>query len=164
MGEVLKSVAQECHYEPTEQQLKKIGKAFVGHRIVGAPEAAMRMLLMWLMKKSRKVMFVSSNVRDDCVSLPKSDKMLNELEEEEDNVYITSIHDRYAARPDSLDDICLAKFAVNYEPVGYNGGHNNNHEDGDNSDTEDCESGRSSSQHNDVTTLKNNLGQMRKQM
>ena len=36
MGEVLKSVAQDCRHEPIEQQLKKIGKAFVGHRVVGS--------------------------------------------------------------------------------------------------------------------------------
>ena len=52
MGEVLKSVAKECKSDPIEQQLKKIGKAFVGHCVVGAPEAAMRELSMWLMKNS----------------------------------------------------------------------------------------------------------------
>ena len=51
MGEVLKHVAKECRSDPIEQQLKKIGKAFVGHWVVGAPEAAMRELSMWLMKK-----------------------------------------------------------------------------------------------------------------
>ena len=35
MGEVLKSVVKECKSDPIEQQLKKIGKAFVGHRVVG---------------------------------------------------------------------------------------------------------------------------------
>ena len=29
LGEVLKSVAKECHSDPIEQQLKKIGKAFI---------------------------------------------------------------------------------------------------------------------------------------
>ena len=61
MGEVLKSVARECRSEPIDQQLKK-GKAFVGHHIVSDPEAAMGILSMWLMKKSRKVIFVDSNV------------------------------------------------------------------------------------------------------
>ena len=34
MGEVLKSVARECHSEPVAQQLKKIAKAFVGNRVL----------------------------------------------------------------------------------------------------------------------------------
>ena len=54
MGEVLKNVARECHSKLIEQQLKKIGRAFVGKHVVGAPEAAMHELSMWLMKKSRK--------------------------------------------------------------------------------------------------------------
>ena len=74
--------------------MKKIGKAFIGHRVVGAPEAVMQELSMWLMKKSRKVTFVNSNMRDDRVSLPKHEKALREMEEDEDNVYMTSIHDR----------------------------------------------------------------------
>ena len=40
LGEVLKSVAKECCSDPIEQQLKKIGKAFIGNRIFGSPEAA----------------------------------------------------------------------------------------------------------------------------
>ena len=88
MGEVLKSVAKECRSDPIEQQLKKIGKAFVGHRVVGAPEAAMRELSMWLMKKSRKVTFVNSNMKDDRVSLPKNNAALEKMNEDEDDVYM----------------------------------------------------------------------------
>ena len=108
MGEVLKNVAKECKSDPIEQQLKKIGKAFVGHCVVGAPEAAMRELSMWLMKKSRKVTFVNSNMKDDRVSLPKTNAALEKLNEDEDDVYMTSIHDRYAAHPNALEDLCLA--------------------------------------------------------
>ena len=43
--------------------------------------------------------------------------MLDNMDEDEDNVYMTSIHDRYAAHPNNLKGICLAKFAVNYEPL-----------------------------------------------
>ena len=93
MGEVLKNVARECHSEPVEQQLKKIGKAFVCKHVVGAPEAAMHELSMWLMKKSRKVTFLNSNVCGEWVSLPKNSKVLDDMEEKDENVYATSIHD-----------------------------------------------------------------------
>ena len=62
VGEVLKNVSKECQSDPIDKQLKKIGKAFIGNHVVGAPEAAMRELSMWLMKKSQKVTFVNSNV------------------------------------------------------------------------------------------------------
>ena len=162
MGEVLKSVAKECHSDPIEQQLKKIGKAFIGHRVVGALEAVMRELSMWLMKKSRKVTFVNSNMCDDQVSLPKHEKALSEMEEDEDNVYMTSIHDRYASQPGSLEVMCLAKFAVNYEPIFDSKQVDEQTEDANDDDIEDNEDEMIRGRHNDVIVLNNNLGCMQK--
>ena len=171
MGEVLKNVAKECKSDPIEQQLKKIGKAFVGHHVVGAPEAAMRELLMWLMKKSRKVTFVNSNMKDDRVSLPKTNAALEKLNEDEDDVYMTSIHDRYAAHPNALEDLCLAKFAVNYELQigrgkegdGEKGIYDDNDDD-DGGDEASCIPDCDSTPLNCQPTikLKNGLGEMQK--
>ena len=115
LGEVLKNVARECMSDPVEEKLKKIGKAFIGKRVVGAPEAAMRELSMWVMRKSRKVVFVNANTRDNRDSVPKSEEVLKGLEDDEENIYMTSVHDRYAARPDQLEGMCLAKFAVAFD-------------------------------------------------
>ena len=46
---------------------------------------------MWLMKKSRKVMFVNYSNMKDRVSLPKTNAALEKLNEDEDDVYMTSI-------------------------------------------------------------------------
>ena len=51
--------------------MNKIKKEFLGKRVVGAPESAMQVLSMWLMKKSRKVTSVNTNMKDENVSLPK---------------------------------------------------------------------------------------------
>ena len=56
-------------------------------------------------------------MHDEHVSLPKSVSALDDMEEDEDDVYMVSIHNRYAAWPSSLDKMCLAKFTVSYEPV-----------------------------------------------
>ena len=163
MGEVLKSVARECQSEPIDQQLKKIGKTFVGHRVVSAPEAAMHILSMWLMKKSRKVTFVNSNMRDDRISLPKNNKTLGDMDEDEENVYMTSIHDRYASRPDLLNDMCLAKFAVNYEPVFEKSNTSNTDDSNDiNNDSDEENDVLQNRESTNVIHLKNNLGVMRK--
>ena len=74
---------------------------------MGTPESAMWVLSMWLMKKSRKVVSVSTNMRDEHVSLPKSKSQLAQLHDDED-VFATSVTDRYAARPLALQNICLA--------------------------------------------------------
>ena len=54
---------------------------------------------MWLMKKSRKVVSVSTSMKDECVSLPKPKSQLEQLHDNDEDVFATSIIDRYAARP-----------------------------------------------------------------
>ena len=72
---------------------------------------------MWLMKKSRKVVSVSTSMKDECVSLPKSKSQLAQLHDDDEDVFATSVIDRYAARPLALQNICLATFAVMYDVI-----------------------------------------------
>ena len=51
--------------------MNKIMKEFLGKRVLGAPESAMQVLSMWLMKKSRKVVLMTTSMKDECMSLPK---------------------------------------------------------------------------------------------
>ena len=62
-----------------------------------APESAIWVLSMWLMKKSRKVVPVMTSMKDD--------------------VFATSLIKRYGARPVSLQNMCLATFAVTYDVI-----------------------------------------------
>ena len=58
---------------------------------------------MWLMKKSRKVVPATTNMKDECVSLPKPQSQLVQLHDDDDeDVFATSLIDKYAARPVSL--------------------------------------------------------------
>ena len=61
-GEALKRVAKECQNDDIPTQVNKIKKEFVGKRVVGAPKSAAQVLSMWLMKKSRKVTSVNTNM------------------------------------------------------------------------------------------------------
>ena len=72
---------------------------------------------MWLMMKSRKVVSVSTSMKDECVSLPKSKSQLTQLHDNDEDVFVTSIIDRYAARPCALQNICLATFAVMHDVI-----------------------------------------------
>ena len=71
---------------------------------------------MWLMKKSRKVVSVSTSMKDECVSSPKPKSQLAQLHDDED-VFATSVIDRYAARPLALQNICLATYAIMYDVI-----------------------------------------------
>ena len=92
--------------------MNNIKKEFLGKQVLGAPESAMRVLSMWLMKKSRKVVTVSTSMRDEHVSLPKSKSQLAQLHDDDEDVFATSVIDRYTARPLALQNTCLATFAV----------------------------------------------------
>ena len=73
---------------------------------------------MWLMKKSRKVVSVSTSMKDEHVSLPKSKSQFSQLHDDDDeDVFATSLIDRYVARPLALQNICLATFAVTYDII-----------------------------------------------
>ena len=92
--------------------MNKIKKEFLGKQVLGAPESTMWMLSMWLMKKSRKVVPVTTSIKDECVSLPKPQSQLAQLHDDDDDILATSVIDSYAARPVSLQNMCLATFAL----------------------------------------------------
>ena len=68
-------------------------------------------------EKSRKVVSVNTSMKDECVSLPKLKSQLAQLHDDYEDVFATSVIDRYAARPLALQDICLASFAVMYDVI-----------------------------------------------
>ena len=117
MGETLKRVAKECQNDSIQTQMNKIKKEFLGKRVLGAPESAMTVLSMWLMKKSRKVVPVMTSMKNECVSLPKLQSHLAQLHDDDEGIFATSLIDRYGARPVSLQNMCLATFAVAYDVI-----------------------------------------------
>ena len=72
---------------------------------------------MWLMKKSRKVVSVNTSMKNEHVSLQKSKSQLAQLHDDDEDVFTTSLINRYAARPHALQNICLATFAVMYNVI-----------------------------------------------
>ena len=115
MGETLKRVVKECREDDIQTQMKKIKKEFLGKRAFGCLESVMRILSMWLTKKSRKVVTVNCEMKENRVSLSKTQEQLSKMDDDDTNVFATSIIDRYAARPSDLKQMCLASFAINYD-------------------------------------------------
>ena len=94
--------------------MQTIKNEFLGKKSFGAPESAMWVLSLWLMKTCRKVTNVNTDMQEEHVSLPKSQTQLAQMEDDNDDVFTTSIIDQYSAHPDSLNNMCLTTFAVNY--------------------------------------------------
>ena len=85
--------------------MNKIKNEFLGKQVLATPESCMRVMSMWLMKISRKVQNVNTNMQDECVSLPKSRAQLSQTEDDDDNLFATSLIDRYAVRPNKLQNV-----------------------------------------------------------
>ena len=117
MGETLKRVAKECQNDAIQTQMNKIKKEFLGKQVLAAPESAMWVLSMWLMKKSRTVVPVITSMKDECVSLPKPQSQLAQLHNDDEDVFATHLIDRYATRALTLQNMCLATFAGTYDVI-----------------------------------------------
>ena len=116
MGDLLKRVCKEVQETSIKEQLKVVGNAFLGSREVSAQEAAMRLLSMPLMKKSRKVIFIHNGKKENRISMPRFD--LKNLHADDEDVFSLSMHDRYAARPLDLAHLTLADFVTSYNTTG----------------------------------------------
>ena len=67
-----------------------------------------------LKQLSRKVIFINTAAKEDRVSLLKPISQIEHMDEDSEDIYQTSLIDRYAARPHQLNGMCLAEFAANY--------------------------------------------------
>ncbi len=116
-GRTPQKVSKECGGEQIRTQLRRLGSVFLNHREVSAQEAVYRILSLPLKQISRKVVFINTASKEDRVSLLKPIIKIKDMEDESEDIFQTSMIDRYAARPNTLSDLCLAEFAANYTTV-----------------------------------------------
>ena len=114
MSEILKCVAKEFRDQSVRDQMKKILSTFANKREVSVHEAVKRVLSQWLFKKSRTVINISNHPSEERHRMPKSAFELADKEDDDEDVFMASVHDRYAARPDEMENVCLAQFATQY--------------------------------------------------
>ena len=114
MGELLKQVSKESDALDTRLQLNRVSSVFLNHHEVSAQEEVYRILSLPLKQPSRKVVFVNTDFKKHRVGILKKEVMLQALDDDDEDIYQTSLIDRYAACPPVLDDMCLAEFAANY--------------------------------------------------
>ncbi|XP_046381067.2 uncharacterized protein LOC124152241 [Haliotis rufescens] len=122
MGLLLNQAQKEANKDNTDAKsaLKKIGAVYLHNREVSAQEAVFRVCNLRLKEGSRKVQFIPT-VDPVRMSLPletlKNKQQSGELDEDE--MWMTSIVDRYESRPkcDEFNNMCLATFCSEYRVV-----------------------------------------------
>ena len=115
MSEILKRVGKEFKDETIQNQMKKILSTFANKREVSVHEAVKRVLSQWLFRKSRTVVHVNSHPKEERHRMPKSQFELACMEDDDEDVFMSSVHDLYSSRPDNMNDICLAQFVSEYK-------------------------------------------------
>ena len=114
MSEILKRVAKEYKDEAVQKQMKEVLYQFANKREVSIHEAVKRVLSQWLFRKSRCVVFVNNSPAEERHRMPKHLWELAELDDNDEDIFKPSIHDRYASRPQNLDSMCLAEFGTKF--------------------------------------------------
>lgn len=94
--------------------MKKLGAAYLHHREVSAQEAAFRVCNLQLKGCSRKVQFIPLGENPIRMSLPL--KVLEKKSDADEEIWMSSLTDKYCARPISneFDSMCLAAFCSEY--------------------------------------------------
>ncbi|WAR14429.1 PIF1-like protein [Mya arenaria] len=150
LGDLLRNAqkeAKEGHLQPV-QQLRKLGNVYLNSREVSVMEAVYRVTGMHLKQSSRQVVFIPVDRHSAKISKP-----LKWLKEEDENIWMTTLIDRYLARPASPDfeQLCLAEFARDYSV-----------KDRSNPDTDDHTDHSANTDHSNVYKLQNNMGTIMK--
>ena len=88
---------------------------FLTHREVSAQKAVFRLLSLTMFSCSIKQVIVPTDLPNNRVRILKASKHLETLDPDSEDVYMTGLIQRYTARPPSLDNLCLADFAAEYD-------------------------------------------------
>ena len=155
MGELLKHVTKESSGLDIRSQLRKLGSTFLNHRELSCQEASYRLLSLPLKKLSRKCVFINTDSKNERLAMTKPLSSIQNLDNDEEDLYLKSLIDRYAARPNQLENMCLAEFAANYD-IKYS------QKSEDDNDHTPNPLEQQETEVSDTIWLKDGLGQMKK--
>ena len=101
MGLVLETARKEAAEGncDAQQTMKKIGAAYFRQREVSSQEAAYRVCGLHLKEFSRKVQFIPTGENQMKMSLPFNVIRMKADQLEDENIWMTSLYDRFKARP-----------------------------------------------------------------
>ena len=114
MSELMRKASKEAQNKNIRQALKEIGSIFIKAREVSEHEAIGRILSLPLRRSNIEVIFIQTDLKENRTRLLKSKKSLQSLENDDPDIYLPSIHEKYAKRPNSLENLTLAEFAANF--------------------------------------------------
>ena len=120
MSELLRKVCAEAKQgnSSIKQQVRDIGNKFLNSVEISAQEAVYIILQLPMRKSSRNVVFVNTSPSCDRVELLKPLSEIEKMSDESEEIHSGGLLQRYAERPDCLQNTTLADWAAWYDSCG----------------------------------------------
>ena len=117
MSELMKKASKEGNSHSVREKLRKIGNVFLTKREISTHEAIVRLLSLPMRSSNIGVIFIPTGFKNQRTRILKPQKVLDTMDPDDSNIFCTNFLERYANRPDDLEDMSYADFATNYKPV-----------------------------------------------
>jgi len=114
MSDMLQAVAKQAGEQDVQQKLQTVSKTFLNHREMSAQEAVYHALSLPLKMSSTQILFVPSDPPQDRLLLLKPLSQIDAMDDDDEDIYMGNLIEKYAARPVELANMCYAEFAATY--------------------------------------------------
>ncbi|XP_050303800.1 uncharacterized protein LOC126741439 [Anthonomus grandis grandis] len=98
-----------------KSKLKTLAAAFLNASEVSAQEAAYSVLQLHMYDTSTSYIYIPTSPIMERTKMLKSLEELNQMDSDDTNIYQEGLIEHYEARPDEMENICLAEFAAYYD-------------------------------------------------
>ena len=112
MSALMQNAVKEA--STVRDKLKVAGNTFLKCREVLEHEAIARLCGLPLRSSNQTVQFLATCTRDKRTLMLKTPLQLQELDDDDYNVYLTNVIGNYPARQTSIEDLSLAEFVSEY--------------------------------------------------
>ncbi|XP_039454375.1 uncharacterized protein LOC120433000 [Oreochromis aureus] len=115
LSEYLKTVIESSHKDSVNEcdEMRAVMQAYSKKREISAQECVARACGLHMKQCSRAVIFIPTD--DNPVKMSRPLSVLDNTTPESSNVWMTSLNDKYKARPETpeYEEMCMADFAAN---------------------------------------------------
>ena len=117
MSEFMKAACEESESLTMREKLNKIGNIFQEKREVSLHEAIAFLISLAYRHSNIDVQYIPTGLRRNITRMLKPDLRHRIYDPDSTDIFVPNILDKYANRPDSLEQDCLADFASLYRNV-----------------------------------------------
>ncbi|KAK3099294.1 hypothetical protein FSP39_002160 [Pinctada imbricata] len=117
LSELLRRTCEEAKEVGSDikSQVKAIGNKFTKHSEMSAQEAVYIALQLPLRRSSRSFIFINTSPPEERPFILKSEEQLKALPGDSKDIQCANLFSRYIERPRTMENMCLADFAVWFE-------------------------------------------------